>query len=86
MSEKDRKIIDLKSRSIHDNLMIHIFKRLPNENLIRNVPNAIKKEFEIDLKYVLIHHVGPPRQAQTMPGLNVGKMKNYHKKKKNPIK
>lgn len=62
VSEKDRKVIDLKSRSIHDNLMIHIFKRLPNENLIKDVPKAINKEFDIALKYVRIHHVGPPRR------------------------
>lgn len=33
---------------MHDNLMIHILKKLPNENLMDDIPNAITKEFGID--------------------------------------
>lgn len=79
VSEQDREIIDLKSRSMRDNLMIHRFKEIPNENLMEDVPNAIKKEFGVDLKFVRIHRVGPPRRGP-VPRLIVGKLENYQKK------
>lgn len=53
-----------------DNLMIQRFEELPNENLMEDVPNAIKKEFGIDLNFVRIHRVGPPGRS----------LENYQKK------
>lgn len=77
VSEKDSNIIDWKSRLIHDNLMIHRFKRLPNKNLIKDVPNAIKKEFEKDLKHIRSVHQGANDarfkrgQVEELPELNL---------------
>lgn len=59
--------------------MIQRFEELPNENMMEDVSNAIKKEFGINLNFVRIHRVGPPRRSP-VPRLIAGKLENYQKK------
>lgn len=79
VSEQDREIIDLKSRSMRDNILIHRFKESSNENLMLDIPSAIKKVYGVDLKFVRIHRIGPPRRGP-VPRTIVGKLEHYDKK------
>lgn len=79
VSEQDREIIDLKSRSMRDNILIHRFKESPNQNLMLDIPSAIKKVYGEDLKFVRIHRIGPPRRGP-VPRTIVGKLEHYDKK------
>jgi hypothetical protein len=69
---------------MRDNLMIHRFRENSNENLMVDIPKAIKKEYGIDLKFVRIHSKGPPRRGSDQPRPIVGKLENSEKKEKNP--
>lgn len=79
VSEQDREITDLKSRSMRDNILIHRFKESSNENLMLDIPSAIKKVYGVDLKFVRIHRIGPPRRGP-VPRTIVGKLEHYDKK------
>ena len=80
VTEQDREITDLKGRSMRDNLMIHRFRENSSENLIVDIPKAIKKEYGVDLKFVRIHRIGPPRRGSDQPRPIVGKLENPEKK------
>lgn len=80
--KEDSEIIDLKSRSMRDNIPIHRFKESPYENLMLDIPSTIKKVHGADLKFVRIHRIGPPRRGP-VPSTIVGKLEHYDKKGEN---
>lgn len=77
--EQDREIIETKSRSMRDNLLIDRFKDSPNESLMLDVPSAIKRVYGVELKFVCIHRIGPPR-CGPVPRTLVGKLEHNEKK------
>lgn len=79
VSEQEREIVDLKSRSMQDNILIHRFKESPNENLMMDISSTIKKVYGVDLKFVRIHPIGPPRRGP-VPLTIVGQLEHYDKK------
>lgn len=82
VSKQDSEIIDLKSRSMRDNIPLHRFKESPYENLMLDIPSAIKKVHGADLMFVRIHRIGPPRRGPVPPTI-VGKLEHYDKKGEN---
>lgn len=64
---------------MRDTILIHRFKESSNENLMLDIPSAIKKVYGVDLKCVRIHRIGPPRRGP-VPRTIVGKLEHYDKK------
>lgn len=79
VGEQDREIIDLKSRSMQDNLVIRRFKESTNEDPMLDAPSAIKIVYGVDLKRVRIHRIEQPRRGP-VPRTLVGKLEHYEKK------
>ena len=58
MDNMSDEIIDLKSRSMRDNILIHNYVYTPNENLAVSMPVAIKENLGVDVEFVRIHRNG----------------------------
>ena len=58
MDNMSDEIIDLKSRSMRDNILIHNYVYTPNENLAVSMPVTIKENLGVDVEFVRIHRNG----------------------------
>lgn len=79
MTENDKEIFDLKSRSMLGNPLIHKFKESPNQNLKLNVPSVIKNVYGVDRKPVHTQCVCLFRHGLVQSAI-VWKLKHYEKK------
>ena len=59
MSNMKSQIVDLKRRSMRNNILIHSFEHNANENLIADVPKAIIDNLGVDVEFVRVHRNGP---------------------------
>lgn len=64
---------------MRDNILIHRFEERPNENLMLDIPSAVKKVYGVDLKFVRIHRIAPPKRGP-VPRTIVGQLEHYDKK------
>ena len=68
MSNMKSQIVDLKRRSMRNNILIHSYEHNANENLIADVPKAINENLGVNVEFVRVHRNGPAR-PDGKPGL-----------------
>ncbi|KAK3084817.1 hypothetical protein FSP39_019522 [Pinctada imbricata] len=76
ITDMDKEIISLKSRSMRDNVLVHNFPYAPNEDLMTAVPIAIKEQLGIDVEFVRIHRNGMRRGSDSRPVSITEKLQN----------
>lgn len=85
VSQNQNDIVDLKSRSMKYNLMIHNLAEEDGENLFVKIPKLIKEHFGINTEFSIIHRNGWNKQDKTRqdkPRSITGKLINFSDKEK----
>lgn len=85
VSQNQNDIVDLKSRSMKYNLMIHNLAEEDGENLFVKIPKLIKEHFGINTEFSNIHRNGWNKQDKTRqdkPRSITGKLINFSDKEK----
>ena len=80
MTRLTKEVTDLKSRSMRDNLLIHNFAYNANENLMTDVPAAIKQHLNVDVEFVRIHRNGFTKAGRDKPISITGRLVDRGKK------
>ncbi|XP_061172695.1 uncharacterized protein LOC133182008 [Saccostrea echinata] len=62
--KSQNEIIDLKSRSMKQNILIHNLPEEDGENLFVKIPELIKTHFKVDTSFANIHRNGPKIQGK----------------------
>ncbi|XP_061181221.1 myosin-J heavy chain-like [Saccostrea echinata] len=62
--KNQNEIIDLKSRSMKQNILIHNLPEEDGENLFVKIPELIKTHFKVDTSFANIHRNGPKIQGK----------------------
>ena len=55
VTQQENEIVDLRGRSIRDNILIHNYKEEENENLDNKVSGLIKAHMNLDVEFIRIH-------------------------------
>ena len=80
MTRLTNEVTDLKSRSMRDNLLIHNFAYNANENLMTDVPAAVKQHLNVDVEFVRIHRNGFTKPGRDTPVSITGRLVDRGKK------
>ena len=81
MSNMKSQIVDLKRRSMRNNILIHSYEHNANENLIADVPKAINENLGVNVEFVRVHRNGPAR-PDGKPVTITGKLASLDDKEK----
>ena len=81
MSNMKSQIVDLKRRSMRNNILIHSYEHNANENYIADVPKAINENLGVDVEFVRVHRNGPAR-PDGKPVTITGKLASLDDKEK----
>ena len=80
VTQQENEIVDLRGRSMRDNILIHNLKEEENENLDTKVIGLIKAHMNLDVEFIRIHRNGPKHPGNPKPRIITGKLKNYNDK------
>ena len=80
VTQQENEIVDLRGRSMRDNILIHNLKEEENENLGTKVIGLIKAHMNLDVEFIRIHRNGPKHPGNPKPRIITGKLKNYNDK------
>ena len=79
MDDMNEQIIDLKRRSMRDNILIHNLEYSRHEDLTTEVPQKIKEHLDVDVEIVRVHRNGP-QGSKKKPVSITAKLKDRDKK------
>lgn len=83
VTEQNKEILNLKGRSMRDNILVHNFVENKGENLMLSVPAAIKQHLNVDVEFIRIHRNSQTLRKDGKPRTITGKLVNLEKKKQN---
>lgn len=84
VTEQNKEILNLKGRSMRDNILVHNFVENKGENLMLSVPAAIKQHLNVDVEFIRIHRNSQTLRKDGKPRTITGKLVNLEKKAEIP--
>lgn len=80
LTYQENEVVDLKGRSMRDNILVHNLPEEENEDLQSKVTTLIKEHLQLDVGFIRIHRNGPRNQGSTRPRTITGKLVNSGQK------
>lgn len=78
--EQEREIVELKSRSMRDNILIHNLAEEDGENLKERVKRLFKEHLGLEVDFVRIHRNAPHKNPNGKPRSITGKLVDLQQK------
>jgi hypothetical protein len=80
LTHQENEVVDLKGRSMRDNILVHNLPEEENEDLPSRVTTLIKEHLQLDVDFVRIHRNGPRNPGSLKPRTITGKLVNSSQK------
>ncbi|XP_056017036.1 uncharacterized protein LOC125676365 [Ostrea edulis] len=80
LTQQENEVVDLRGRSMRDNILIHNLSEEEDEDLSHKVRGLIKEHLQIDVNFVRIHRNGQKNSGSTRPRTITGKLQNSSNK------
>ncbi|XP_056022092.1 uncharacterized protein LOC130054978 [Ostrea edulis] len=80
LTQQENEVVDLRGRSMRDNILIHNLPEEEDEDLSHKVRGLIKEHLQIDVNFVRIHRNGQKNSGSTRPRTITGKLQNSSNK------
>ncbi|XP_061163179.1 uncharacterized protein LOC133172334 [Saccostrea echinata] len=80
VSHQENEIVDLRGRSMRDNILVHNLAEEEQEDLSTKVSELIKEHLNLDVSFIRIHRNGQRSTGNSRPRSITGKLHNYSDK------
>ncbi|XP_061179611.1 protein IMPACT homolog [Saccostrea echinata] len=80
VTQQENEIVDLKGRSMKDNILVHNLAEDDQEDLTTRVSDLIKEHLNLEVGFIRIHRNGQKFPGNSKPRSITGKLQNYNDK------